>query len=138
MTDTVFERVDLPSGGWINLRDPQDTTETQRRPAKRASMRATGVFTLVNDNPSAFSKLDDDQLDLLWSFSECVAVALIESWSFDLPITREGLSQVKGQKDYDTIIDATKKHQKVLMPDFGPSGDEADPTGLSADSDAIS
>lgn len=130
---TEFERVDLPSGNHVILRDPEQTTEAQRRPAKRASLRLAGISDALQ-NPGLLATLSDDQADALFSFSEKVAVALIESWSFELPVSVEGLQQIPGEKDYRTLLDATKKHQATLMPEFGPSGDQADPTGDSPES----
>lgn len=130
---TEFERVDLPSGNHAILRDPEQTTEAQRRPAKRASLRLAGISDALRD-PSLLATLSDEQADAVFSFSEKVAVALIESWSFELPVSVEGLQQIPGEKDYRTLLDATKKHQATLMPEFGPSGDQADPTGDSPES----
>ena len=134
---TEFERVDLPSGNHAILRDPEQTTEAQRRPAKLASLRLAGISDALRD-PAALAALPDVQADSLFRFSETVAVALIESWSFDLPVTVEGLQQIPGAKDYQTLLDATKKHQPALMPDFGPSGDVEDPTGDSPESSGSS
>lgn len=137
MADVEFERVDLPSGNHAILRDPEQTTEAQRRPAKRASLRLAGISGALQD-PALLSSLTDEQADSLFNFSETVAVALIESWSFEMPITAEGIRQIPGEKDYRTLLDATKKHQAALMPDFGPSGDLEDPTGGSAASESTS
>lgn len=131
MADDVFEKVDLPSGGWVSFRDPETLTERQRKPVKRAWTRVglAGNLRAVIKGEMSPGDLADSEVDLLEAVAESCAAALIESWSFTcevdgnvemLPPTIEAVGDLMPD-DYAALILAASKHRDTLLPDFSPA-----------------
>lgn len=97
-----MNKISLPDGAWAVLRDPQEITERQRRPLvrlqRRTIMKAAPTLAgldLESMTPDdALAKLapslSDEDFDALEDIDDMVIVTLVDSWSFDLPITIDG------------------------------------------------
>lgn len=136
----AFEKFDVPSGGWVALRDPKLITQAQRRPVAIARIRAGGsrVWAKVAAGES-MTDVTDDEIAASWKFLDTLAVALVSEWSFDAPITSESLVGLV-EDDYEEVIAAALKHLPTLMPEFGVDPDRDSPTdasdGSATDSEA--
>ena len=105
----MSDRVNLPSGGWIDVRDPRAVTERLRRPMKHAwSEFHQGMST----NEALITY--DNVVDL-------ASMALIEAWSFPTPLTAEGLLDLVGD-DVDAIRAVVEPLMEKLLPNFAASG----------------
>lgn len=125
-----FEKVDLPSGGWVAFRDPTVLTEGQRRPLKRARTRVgmaqnLGAALRGEINPA---DLEDSEIDLLEGLVESVALVLTDEWSFDAEISKQGVNDLLPD-DYEALLEAAAKHRDVLLPDFSPTPEQTDQEG---------
>ena len=110
-----MSKVDVP-GGWITLRDPKKVKERDRRPilAKASQLR---------------SSMDSESVDLVGAYelNDLVAVALIEAWSWDVPVSIESLTDLE-TASYDAIQRATAPMLSAMMPSFEPTPDPESPT----------
>jgi hypothetical protein len=108
----------IVNDGWVLLRDPRLVSERSRRPiiAKMTTMQAvaekvTGEGTTV----------DEAEFNALYAFNDLVAIALIKEWSWDVPVTIDGLLDLPAA-DYDAILKITAPLVSELMPSFSPDG----------------
>jgi hypothetical protein len=95
-------KVSLPDGAWAVLRDPEEVTERRRRPLIRLQRRAlakagphlAGVDLDAITPEQALEKLAPmlagDDFDALEEIDDLVIEVLVDSWSFDLPVTADG------------------------------------------------
>lgn len=106
-------RVDLPSGGWVQFREPEKVSYGARKKVER-------VY---------FSE-STDQADV----NEQVAAALISAWSFEMPIPSQDLGSLDGldAHDMDTIISSFDGCVQRMFLNTEPSPDETSPTVPSA------
>ncbi|MFE5037161.1 hypothetical protein [Streptomyces sp. NPDC056683] len=117
---STTERVTLPSGAWVQLRDPQ----TLRRGDKQRAMRA------VQDDGGDLSQA----LDLINGLLR----VLIIDWSYEFPIpdqTPASLDLIPLEDD-DALSEAVEESRKLLFPakpDPKDVKDAASPTAPSAD-----
>lgn len=135
-----FEKIDLPSGGWVALRDPKALTRGQRKPLDRARQRLGLARNLIEvlEGKQPAGDLADSDVGLLEGIMEAVAFVLIDSWSFDVEPSVVAFDDLSPE-DYDALIAAAAEHRGTLIPDFepGPREDEQgreNPTGLSPES----
>ena len=114
--------------GWVELRDPKHVSERNRRPiiAKATSMKA------LADKIDA-EEFNEAEFNALYSFNDLVAVALISAWSWDVPVTVDGLLDLAAS-DYDAILKLTAPLVSDLMPSFEP--DPENPESPTEPSDA--
>lgn len=110
----------LPSGGWIELREPERVSERLRRPVKQAMLKVAASGQIPADGtglaPELLAAYDDLQ--------DLGAVALIASWSFEQPVTVDNLIDLPAC-DYEDIQKVTAPLTLRLMPDFATAS--ADP-----------
>ena len=103
-------RIDLPAGGWAELRDIETITERERRPLMLKASRAGGDY----------QKLEALADDLLLMF--------VEEWSYG-DVCAETLQDMPSVA-YSKLMAATPGMDD-LTPDFSPSPDEDSPTSPS-------
>lgn len=115
---------DLPSGGYVQLRDPEDVTERQRRPL-RVLMATMGDVD--------FRRPTAEQLDKLNDANDLLAVILISSWSFDDDVTVEAIADLPGP-DYDEILRLVAPMFMKVCPSFQVDPDPDSPTSPSSSS----
>jgi hypothetical protein len=102
-------RVEIFSG-WIQLRDPELVPERLRRPVFEKSVQGSALF---NDED-----MDSDTIKFFSEFNDLLAIAMISEWSFDLPVTLDGLLDLP-IKAYDDVRNAVAPFIDKLIPDFG-------------------
>jgi hypothetical protein len=61
------------------------------------------------------------------ALSEALILRLVSEWSFDLPITTEGIGDME-IADYDALVDKLAEARKVLFPNFDPTPEADSPT----------
>lgn len=66
------------------------------------------------------------------ALTEALIMRLVSEWSFDLPITHEGLGDME-VADYDALSAALGAARKVLFPDFSPTPAPDSPTAPSSE-----
>jgi len=110
--------------GWVTLRDPRMVSERRRRPilAKAASMQSKA--NMIND--AAEGDVDEASLNALYEFNDLVAIALIESWSWETDVSAEALQDL-ASRDYDAIQSLVAPMVKDLMPSFEVTPEEDSP-----------
>ena len=110
-------RIELPSGGWCELRDPDTVTNRERKPiVEKAESEGSESSSLV-------SKL---------GFVDRLVVLMVTRWSFDFPIPKEkpeSLDDLPG-RDLDKIRLAVQEPE--TMP-FLFKGDPRDPKASDGD-----
>jgi len=100
---------------WVELRDPDRVPERLRRPVFQKSVEGVNVsFDENNVNPEAMVFFSE--------FNDLLAIAMVESWSFDSPVSIDGLLDLD-KKTYDEIRSLVSPFVQQLMPDFGISPD---------------
>lgn len=97
-----MNKISLPDGAWAVLRDPDEVTERRRRPLVRLQRRAlakagpllSGVdlesMTPAQALETLAPMLASDDFDALEEIDDHVIEVLVESWSFELPVTADG------------------------------------------------
>lgn len=112
--------------GWVVLRDPKTISERMRRPiiAKATAMRVVANKVTNADDDDTFS---EDEFLSLYAFNDLVAVAVISEWSWDFPVSLDGLLDLPAG-DYDAVLKITAPLVSDLMPSFEPDPDADSPT----------
>lgn len=112
--------------GWVVLRDPKMISERMRRPiiAKATAMRVVANKVTASDGEDSFS---EEEFLSLYAFNDLVAVAVVSEWSWDTPVSVEGLLDLPAA-DYDAVLKITAPLVTELMPKFEPDPDENSPT----------
>lgn len=109
-----MDKLEVP-GGWAKLRDPDAVTERQRKPFVKAVGRASKI-----------SDADDGGISLLVEVQDALVLALVEEWSFDAPVTADGLEDLP-HKAITALRVACQAFRDELLPDFGPNPDPGSP-----------
>jgi hypothetical protein len=104
------------TGGWVELRDPKEVPEKLRRPVVQASIDAQKFADLQDGD---FTGADMNELQ---SLNDLVAIALIKDWSFEQPVTLEGLLDIPSGA-YDELLALVAPKIGQLMPNFGVNPD---------------
>lgn len=110
-----MDKIDVP-GGWAKLRDPDTVTERQRKPFMKAVGRAGNL-----------QAADDGGISLLVEVQDALVLAMVEEWSFDAPITADGLEDLP-HKAITALRVACQEFREELLPDFGPTPDPQSPS----------
>lgn len=110
-------RVEVFSG-WVQLRDPELVPERLRRPVFEKSAQGIGV---ANDE-----EVTTETITFFSEFNDLLAIALISEWSFDLPITLDGLLDLPS-RTYDDVRNAVSPFVSALTPNFGADLDPKAP-----------
>jgi hypothetical protein len=116
-----MSRLDLPDGAWCELADPVKVSHRRRKPVQRI------MFELVQLRITKPDKYGTEELDLLEQFADALVLALVTGWSYDLPVTAEGLGDIPGDA-YDVIQKACGALSNALLPSFEVSPDPKAPT----------
>ncbi len=121
-------RIDLPSGGWAELRAAIDVPEYLRRPVKRAAVAAAA------SNPGAVNgKVPVAAVGGLYDawddMTDKIIAAFVSSWSFEGAVDVNAVRRLGGG-DYDALAKAVEPLWGDLLPDFGASKEAVeDPKG---------
>jgi hypothetical protein len=135
----MSERIELPNGAWANLRTPSAVPERLRRPVTKAmfviaSGSAGKALLEVKEDLTDEEKaaqvaqsLNPDTLDLYSSLNDLLIVARVSEWSFELPITLDGVLDLPSSA-YEILQEVTAKGITEMMPNFATSDDKDSPT----------
>lgn len=134
--------LELPDGGTATFRDPKQVSERHRRPVARLQQRlaasAVGQLLASKDAMSdeqfeaeARKLLASDEWELLDDLNDALVVALVESWSYERPVSLDGLLDLPSAV-YDALRAEASKHVADLLPSFDVSPEESSPTQPSA------
>ena len=104
----MSERINLPSGGWFDVRDAREVTERSRRPIRYAAANLQGL-----QGGAAFEAWD--------KVVDLASVALITEWSHPQAVNVDGLLDIP-PADCDAIRAVIEPRMSDLLPNFGPSG----------------
>lgn len=126
--------ITLPSGKTAVLRDPKTVTERLRRPVQNAHAKWTSTETFKTMVVLSRAKkkdsdltIPDEDMALLDRLNDVTAVALVESWSYEFPVSIDTLQDITGP-DYDVLRTETAKSFSDLVTSFAPTPDPASPT----------
>lgn len=122
-----MDRVEVPFG-WVVFSDPKSVTEGQRRPVVKASMLLSAKFRATADGADP----SEDDIDKMSAFNDAVIIALVKEWSFDAPVSHEGLLEIPGAA-YDVLQRKVSPMVSDLMPSFEADPSEVSPTVPSAE-----
>lgn len=124
-------RIDLPDGHHAELRDPTKVSERLRRPClaaatDMASEKGAMEALQVADDNEALKLVSADTITKLGRLNDLVIVALVESWSYDVPIDVDTLLDLPGDA-YTQLLADTAPLITDLLPNMSPDGavDEA-------------
>ncbi len=108
-----MSRVDLPSGGWAELREPKGITNGQRKTVTRAWESSEG-----GDIQKAMDGVD------------AIIRLLVTSWSFDTTIPADNPAALDDllAVDYDALFAVAKDAMTSLFPNFDVDPDQGSPT----------
>ena len=116
-----MDKVSLPGDAWAQLRDPDTVTERQRKP-----------FVTAIGRVAKADGMDDGGMGALFDVQDCLVLAMVQEWSFEFPVTADGLLDLP-HKAISALRVECAKFQDELMPDFGPTKDPDTPTAPSND-----
>lgn len=116
-----MSRLDLPGGGWAELRDVEKIPESLRRPVKRKLVEA-GAFATNGD-----VTLTAEAWDTYEELQDATILAMVSAWSFPDGITSETLLARDGDV-YDALAEAVKDAPMAMFPKSDPEDPKA-PTG---------
>lgn len=102
--------------GWVELREPNLVPERLRRPVFEKSIAGQSLVDEGKD-------LDEATLKFFSEFNDVLAVAMISAWSFDGPVSLEGLMDLPS-RSYDDIRKLVTPYVSDLIPDFGLDADD--------------
>jgi len=108
--------------GWVELRDPELVPERLRRPVVEQSIRATQFADLDMDSDDLDPQAAGDAIAFFSELNDILSVALISEWSFNEPISIDGLLNLSS-KTYDDIRREVSPFVSKLLPDFGVTDD---------------
>lgn len=121
-------KIDLPDGQWALLIDPEDVTERKREPLTDLMFEAGARQQEADGEPAAL-----DSVRLMMRAEYAVIAALVVEWSFDLPISIDGVMDLPGRA-YKALKDATDGKMTELLPNFGVDPTPDSPTDASHES----
>lgn len=106
-------RLDLRDGSWVELRDPKELTNGQRKPFMRAIAVANA-----------------EDADAVLRVSETACEVLITAWSFPFPIPSEKLESLDDLKalTYDEIVKACMTAMNTAVLSFEEESDPTEPS----------
>lgn len=108
--------------GWVELRDPELVPERLRRPVVEQSIRAAKFSDLDMEADDLDATAAGDAIAFFSELNDTLALALISGWSFDEPLTLDGLLNLGG-RTYDDIRREVAPFVSKLLPDFGVTDD---------------
>lgn len=108
-------------GGWVDFREPEDVPERLRRRVTTMASRAARIAGRLEGDDAA-EKVEEEDLTFLLEFNDAVAICLVMGWSWDAPISTEGLLDLPASA-YDHIVKYGQSMISRLLPNFGVDPD---------------
>jgi hypothetical protein len=138
-------KVTLPGDNWALLRPADEVLERHARPLRQLQQRfalsnAAGAFLGLTDSErqalterEMFDRMkaagaSADDLDMLDRINDLLIEAFVKEWSFDAPVSAEGLLDLPGQARAALVAECEKAAGPLL------SGDTSDEDVLDDDS----
>jgi hypothetical protein len=119
-----------PSGMTFTLRTPDQVPERLRRPVTRKLLEFAKSLDsgdgLTEESIDA-GTLDPTVLAEADELNDLLAVALIPSWSLEVPVSLEAVMDLPGA-DYNEIRRAVAPFLTQMLPDFSPSPEDGSPS----------
>lgn len=148
-------RLDLPDG-WADIRDPKKVPYGKRKPVTRAGTNLFRYHAALEEWDAALKAQQaheahpeihgavpiekpaedetpegyvptDEEMDLLEGLQETTTIAMVEAWSWDFPVSVEGLQNLPSDA-VKMLVDNCSKYSTDLFINTEPSPDEASPT----------
>lgn len=132
-------RIELPDGGWADLRDPAAVPVRLRRPVEsaimaigrdegtQAALSADGDITDPQVAAGIVQKFGDDTIARYNDLNDLLIVARVAAWSYDVPVTLDAVLDLPAGV-YEVLQVATADRITDMMPSFSASHDPASPT----------
>lgn len=118
------------TGGWVDYREPEDTPERLRRRVTTMAGKAAAIAQRMGGDSlpeGQVVEIATDDMQFLLEFNDAVAMCLVMGWSFDCPVTSDGLLDVPAAA-YDEIIRHGQALVVRLLPNFAIDPDPKVPT----------
>ena len=119
------------TGGWVELREPEEVPERLRRPIVNITMSGIPLQAKLDSLLENPEQADSNDLAQFMAFStefgDKAALAFIKEWSFPDPITSESIQDLPS-KVFDEIQAAISPLANRLLPNFGVDVDPKAPT----------
>ena len=106
-------------GGWIVLRDPKEVPERLRRPILAKASKVGAAAQSIANGEDASTMVDEDTISGMFEFNDLLAIALVQEWSFDAPVSLDALLDLPSSS-YDAIQKVVAPLLEPLMPSFTP------------------
>lgn len=116
-----MKRVSLP-GGWVDFREPEDVPEKLRRRVVTKAAGAKGFSDRIGAMNAETVSMTEDDMGFMLSFNDAVAVCLIMGWSWEYPVSEDGLQELPASA-YDAIVRHSQTMVSRLMPNFSVDPD---------------
>lgn len=121
-----MQRVSLP-GGWVDFREPEDVPERLRRRVTTMASKAASLASVLQTKSDEEAAEAVNDLEFLLEFNDAVAICLVMGWSWDVPVTADGLLDLPAAA-YDNIVKHGQAHMSRLLPNFSVDPDPKAPT----------
>lgn len=108
-----MKRLTVP-GGWVDVREPEDVPERLRRRVTLLSSTAANMAERLADTPEAAQASD---VEFVLNFNDAIVLCLVMGWSWDYPVTSDGLLDLPGPA-YDAIVQHAQTQVGRLVPSF--------------------
>lgn len=108
--------------GWIKLRDPRTVKDRERK-----AILATAIGLSEDEMDEMLKRSRRDAFTSAHDFENVLAATMVEEWSFDEPITPEGVTDLPWVTRNE-ITEAVGPLFKQLFPDFNPDPEPDSPT----------
>jgi hypothetical protein len=111
-------KIDIPSGGWVSMREPSSITHGERKALIRA-----------------WEADKRDGVDKGIDFTESLIALFVEEWSLEgVPVPSKDRTVLDGLPvhDYDTLSHTVTEYQQRMYLKFDPDPDPKARTGLSS------
>ena len=106
------------TGGWVILREPELVPERLRRKLVNLSVQGAPLVADLENKKTP----ESNDIEFIEDFNDNLALALVKEWSFEFPISKDGLLDLPGPV-YDEIQKLCAPLVRRLMPNFGVDPD---------------
>jgi hypothetical protein len=137
----MTHKLELPDGGWAEMKDSSEITRGEQRAAENSRVRAaaaaaTNPLVTGETTPEAYEtlkQLGDDDLQPFESFQNLMAKTCLVSWSRGaLPVEPADFDAMPAEM-YEAVVLESQGIIFKPAPEFGPDG-VADPKAATASS----
>lgn len=120
----MTERIELPDGAWAELRSPRTVPERLRRPVTKMMFAISNNQEIQNTDDNV---VNPELVGIYSELNDLMIVARVVAWSFDLPISVDGVLDLPGDA-YEILQEKAVENVLDMIPNFGQSTDPESPT----------